>query len=216
MLKWPVIFTLYFLPFITGFSCCNLLAQGSASDQDVVPVTLALDQILRISVREGGNIEFVFNSMDDFKNGIGNSNFFDSQITIASSQNWVFTFGAEDANFVGSEDPANTMDLDNVGFTIEWTGTNGCCLAASDVAATTHNADDGTANGLSVFPVTLLYNGGAGNAGNITQNAFTIHWQCATVAGGGTTAMNTSTMIEEDYNPDRYVTNIFLDIDPSP
>ena len=73
-----------------------LIIAGSAiaqpvSDRAVIPIGVTLVQILRIHVINGGNIEFVFNDINDYKVGIANggTTFYDSQVVIASSTDWV-------------------------------------------------------------------------------------------------------------------------------
>lgn len=39
-------------------------------DRNVVPVAVNLNQVLRMTITNGGNIEFVFNSIDDYRNGL--------------------------------------------------------------------------------------------------------------------------------------------------
>ena len=64
-------------------SAIALVITGSAfaqpvSDRAVVPIGVTLVQILRIHVTNGGNIEFVFNDINDYKNGIANGGFYDT------------------------------------------------------------------------------------------------------------------------------------------
>lgn len=46
-----------------------LLAQG-VRDRNVIPVAVNLNEVLRMSISNGGNIEFVFNTIDDYKFGL--------------------------------------------------------------------------------------------------------------------------------------------------
>ena len=115
-------------------SAIALIISGAAiaqpvSDRAVVPLGVTFQQILRIHVTDGGNIEFVFNDINDYKLGIPNSAFYTTNVVIAASTHWQLHFGAEDATFVGTDNPANTLlALDNMGFTISWaTANNTCC-----------------------------------------------------------------------------------------
>ena len=209
-------------------ACLGMTISGAAfaqpvSDRAVIPLGVTLQQILRVHVTNGGNIEFVFNDINDYKNGIANSAFYDSDVVLASSTNWEMHFGAEDATLLGTDDPANTLALNNVGFTIAWTGNNTCCAAASQVTTATGIYDNSTAtaNGLVQYTggaADLLFTDGgnvAGSGGDITDNAFTIHWECGTQVAGGTTPMNNgagSSILAQSPPADRYVTNVFIDI----
>lgn len=215
-------------------SCLGMIIAASAiaqpvSDRAVIPLGVTLVQILRIHVINGGNIEFVFNDINDFKNGISNAQgngFYDSDVTIASSTEWELDMGAEDANLIGTDDPAQTITLDNVGFTCDWgtvAAANTCCGAALDVdntGAYTNNITGAgapnIANGLLQYTgaasVILFTTGAAGNGGDITDNNFTINWECGTQIGGGTSPMNATSLLDQNVLPDRYVTNVFLEL----
>ena len=39
-------------------------------DRNVIPVAVNLNQVLRMSIYDGGNIEFVFNTIDDYRDGL--------------------------------------------------------------------------------------------------------------------------------------------------
>ena len=51
----------------------------------------------------------------------------------------------------------------------------------------------------------------AANAGDATDNAFTMTWRCGTAEGTGT-PMNTDKLIEQGLAPDRYVTNVLFNL----
>lgn len=199
--------------------CMIISVAGMAqpvSDRAVIPVAITLNQILRLHVTDGGNIEFVFNTIDDYKTGISNSAFYDTDVVIAASANWSLDFGAEAATMTGTDDPTNTLLINNVGFIVGWTGTNTCCAAGSEVVmgATYANAN-ATANGLALFPATLLTWGAVAattNGGDILENAFTLNWEAGTAVAGGTTAMNATTLLVQSPDPDRYVVNVLLDL----
>lgn len=206
----------------------SLLLLGSAiaqpvSDRAVIPVGVTLVQILRLHVTNGGNIEFVFNDINDYKLGIatGSSGFYNTNVVIASSTDWDLHFGAEDALMTGTDNPGNTIDINNVGFTVTWGGTNSCCAAASQVSGVTGNYNTATAGGLACGlkrfagdGTDLLFTDGgtlAGSGGDIANNAFIINWECGTMKAG-TTLMNPVSLLAQSPKPDRYVTNVFMDL----
>ena len=52
-----------------------LLMGGTAfgqavSDRNIIPVAVNLNQVLRMNINNGGNIEFMFNTIDEYKLGI--------------------------------------------------------------------------------------------------------------------------------------------------
>jgi hypothetical protein len=210
-------------------SAIALIISGSAmaqpvSDRAVIPIGVTLNQILRIHVINGGNIEFVFNSITDYTSGIANgaTGFYDSQVVIASSTDWDLHMGTEEAvNMVGTDNPANVLNINNVGFTATWTGTNTCCTALTQVSGVTGNYDTATSGGAAcgLKPYTggaadLLYQDAgiaAGSGGSVLANAFTINWECGTL-GAGTTPMAITSLLAQSPAPDRYTCNVFLDL----
>ncbi len=178
------------------------------SDRAVIPVAVTLNQILRLNVTDGGNIEFVFNRIDQYEDGIANAAIYDTRMTIASSTTWEMNLGAEDATFLGTDDPTQTLDLDYVGFQLTAGGNH--TFGAELVDAAGANA---AVIGLATYPVSVITSAAApaGNAGDIDDNVITINWEC------NTNALNTVTgntaLIDADEAPDRYVTNVLVDIE---
>ena len=178
-----------------------------------------------MSVITGGNIEFTFNTINQYKLGIsGDQATSNSQgrtqanpmyittFTVAASTKWRLDYGAEDATFIGVDNPANTaLTLDNVGFSLTSTGAH--AFATELVSAPTNGGAEVAA--LQAYPVVLIADGGnaaAANAGDATDNAFTMTWRCGTLEGGATTPMNTLALIEQGRAPDRYVTNVLFNL----
>ena len=59
------------LSFILSLIIFGQLAFGQAvKDRNVIPVAVNLNQVLRMSITNGGNIEFAFNTIDDYKHGL--------------------------------------------------------------------------------------------------------------------------------------------------
>ena len=191
-------------------SCSIPSFSQPVSDRAVVPVAVTLNQILRLNVTDGGNIEFVFNRIDQYQNGIPNSAIYDTRLTVASSTAWELNMGAEDATFIGTDDPSNTLDLDYVGFQLTDAGNHTFGTEFIDAAGA-----NAAAVGLATYPVSVITSGAApnGNAGDITDNIIIINWECNT-AGLNTTTGNDA-LIDETVNPDRYVTNVLLDVEPN-
>lgn len=201
-------------------SAIALIVTGSTfaqpiSDRAVIPLGVTLQQILRIGIVNGGNVEFVFNTIDDYKNGIQNSSFYDTRFTVASSTNWELHMGAEDATLIGTDNPANTLALNNVGFLLTFNGN--WTVASTNLAmgagyATANVAEDNLIQFTGAAGDVLLQNGALNNGGDILDNDFTLNWECGTTDG----TMNATAIIDQipAVDADRYVTNVFLDINP--
>lgn len=214
----------------------------AVKDRNVVPVAVNLNQVLRMTITNGGNIEFVFNTIDDYKNGLSaeavasasanpatSNDFYTTDFTIASSSRWELTYGAEEATFIGTDDPTNVAFLlNNVGFTIVNSGVNVFNLPAviapavgnlqSLISVPTANATQVTA--LEVYPTVLITDAGStivgvgSNAGDAADNIFTLNWRCGTAEAAGTVPMNLVKLIDQEPSPapDRYVVNVLFEL----
>lgn len=213
-------------------SAIALIITGAAfaqpvSDRGVIPIGITLNQILRLHITDGGNIEFVFNSINDYNNGIANMAAFNSKVVIASSTDWQIHMGSETATMEPSDATAAShpaIAINNVQFMITWTGSYLCGAAAAGnnvTTAGTHYTNALTvANGLALFTGVLatdglLMKGALLNGGDIAQNAFTINWQCSVmpVVGVGAEPCAATSMLAQSPSPDRYTTNVILDLE---
>ncbi len=219
---------------VAGFS-------QAVKDRQVIPVAVNLNQVLRMTITNGGNIEFVFNSIDDYRLGLsgdagtsGSANpassnpFYVTDFTVAASTRWDLNYGSEELTFIGTDDPTNTLDLANVGFTLTSNGTHdfetavgqGTTLTAELWSAPTVNGTE--VAGLENYPTLLIDDntfgvGGDANAGDGTDNSFQIVWRCGTgpvEAGAAPLPMIDVSLLDQDPSPapDRYVTNVIFEL----
>jgi hypothetical protein len=215
---------------------CGLTAFSQAvKDRNVIPVAVNLNQVLRMTITNGGNIEFVFNTIDDYKNGLSaqavsaaanpaaSASMYKTDFTVASSSRWALSYGTEEATFLGTDHPATTFAIDNVGFTITNTGLNtfegtglaqGTTAGASLFSTSTDNAN--TVAALEVYPVVLIEDNGTtnANAGDAADNKFTLNWRCGTAEAGTVVPMNAVKLIDQSPSPvpDRYVVNVLFEL----
>jgi len=190
--------------FTLALAVLSQVSFGQAvNDQAIIPVSVTLNSILRLTVVSGGNIDFVVNTIDQYTNGINNlgaDTRWQTNFTVSSSQDFDVTLAAEDATLMGQDDPANTMPLDNIGFDLTASGgvigTNWALPAAVLPLAQA-----------SQFIVTGVVGASAGDA---TQNNFIIQWRLGTSEG----TMNGATLLAQSLTPDRYITNVFLELVP--
>ena len=203
------------------FAGINTKAQA-VRDRNVIPVAVNLNQVLRMSIYDGGNIEFVFNTIDDYRDGLSGDaastsanaatsfGFYQSSFTISSSTEWDLMYGAENATFIGVDDGTtpNTLALNNVGFQIAANGAH--TLATGEIVSAPTTLGTVVAD-LDIYPVELIGwdNTGASNAGDEADNDFTITWRCGTVEGD----MNAAALIAQTgVDPDRYVVNVLFEL----
>ena len=157
------------------------------SDNATIPVSVTLNTIMRLNVVSGGNIEFAFNTINDYELGIANSTRYTTRFTVASSDDFDVNLHAEDGNFIGNDDVGNTMPLNHVGFTVVDVNTIGATVNTGyhDLAATVNIVDEGPAD-------------------DVGTNVFDLEWECGT---GATTG---GILLGAGIAPDRYSTNVFL------
>ena len=207
----------------------------AVKDRNVIPVAVNLNQVLRMTITNGGNVEFVFNTIDDYKKGISSEaasasqnpsssqSMYKTDFTVSSSTRWSLTYGAEEATFLGTDNASTTFALDNVGFTIsnlglksfEGAGNAKAATAAASLFSTpTDNANEVAA--LQTYPVLLIEDNGTANAnaGDGADNSFTLNWRCGTAEAGKIVPMNGVKLIDQSPSPapDRYVVNVLFDL----
>jgi hypothetical protein len=175
-------------------------------DHAVIPMAITVNSILRMNIVSGGNIEFVFNTLADYANGLGESitaGRYRTNVTIASSTIWHLQIYSSGANFAGD---GGNIGLGYVGYrVVDNTGTN---LIGTNIQPTP--AAPGYAI-LTVAPVTFLASMGTGNAGGTGANNFFINWECATAVGAPVlTPISNSGAISG-----RYSTNVMLALLPN-
>ena len=229
---------------ILSFLAFGIISSGisqAVSDRTTVPIAVNLNQVLRLNILNGGNIEFTFNTISQYESGInsaggtvgnvagvpgplpaavaGAGGFYQTQFTVAASNNWEIHMGAEDATLIGTDNAANTLALDNIGYSIASTGNHefnaGVGGVAGEVLISTPTANGANIVALTQFPGAAalvdydpLSAANEGNAGNIADNAITITWRVGTAEG----TMNTVALINQDVPADRYVTNVLFDL----
>jgi len=175
------------------------ITSAQVDDRAVIPVAVTLNSILRLNVVSGGNIEFNFNTLQDYTTGIGTSTAHETVITVASSVNWELVMFPEDGDLVGTDLAAGTdvLDIENVGFQLIYSGAG---LVVADYTFTP------TVQSVKTGENIIISRGAAPTiAGDIAQNRFTFQWRCAT--GEGDMLGN---ILAQNIKAGRYATNIFL------
>lgn len=176
----------------------------AVADQAVIPVSVTLNSILRLTIVSGGNIQFVVNTIDEYTDGITTSARHQTTFNVASSRDFSVRLNAETATFFGTDNPANTMTLNNVGYQCDDDSNGGTFPADGAMVALTNN---------DAAPAYLI--GGAlvadqRPAGGSVANQFIIQWELGTQNGG----MVGSSLLDQSINPDNYVVNVFLLVEP--
>ena len=197
---------------MAGLLTTGTVFSQAIDDRAVIPVSITLNSILRLNVTSGGNIEFNFNTLEDFQNGLNEgavSAAYQTSFTVASSVNWNVNMYAEDATLLGTDiaGAPRTLALNNIGYSV--------ASATGAQAITDFNAPSAAAVvALTNAPATVLvgYNSTIPNAGDIIRNSFVVHWRAGTSEGN----MNGASILSQGVAADRYSTNVFLVLQPAP
>lgn len=213
----------------------------AVSDRTTVPIAVNLNQVLRLNIMQGGNLEFTFNTIAQYKNGINSSagnvapnvnqnpagtfvapgagGFYITQFTVASSNNWEIHMGAEDATLIGTDVATNIMALDNIGYSITADGTHqfedGVAAAANLVLQSQPTNDGAAITALTQFPGSTALVEIATTLPANEGNAGDIADNAFSIywrVGTQETNMNQVALIEQNLPNDRYVTNILFDL----
>ena len=181
------------------FAMCFIMMVGCKTvlSQDIPPPNPSIS----ISILTGYTVQFHFNEIEEYKNGIqngGQSTF----IRVGSVYDWSLQFKADQAMFYGDANPSNQMELNNVGVTVISTGTH------QDNGSNIINYAKNVPLALDDDDITLMTRGTLTNKGFGIKNAFTMNWEMGTQRGN----MNNISLIEQMVNPDTYILNIILTV----
>ncbi len=169
------------------------------SDMGIIPVGITLNSILRRNITNGGSIEYVVNTMDQYTNGVPNGPEYTTSFTVASSVDFDIDLSTDAAAFTGVDIAgigANSMLLSYLGYTNRYDGGG----AAGDYV---FNPLEGAVVALAQGPTTIITGIVGQSAGDILKNAFSILWELGT-------ANTTNPLL--GIPSDRYVVNVFLEL----
>ncbi|MFC2137518.1 hypothetical protein ACFLTE_05020 [Bacteroidota bacterium] len=168
-----------------------LASYGQAvNDKAVIPVSVNLNQILRLNIVSGGNIEFTFNTITDYTGGLTGTQY-QTTFNVTSSVIYDVNFYSESANMQGNDDAANTIASGFVALSV--TDNAG----GATVDATWQLLDDIVGIGNQA---TLIDASPAG-AATAAANQWVVSWECATANTDGSLLGQPA---------DRYSVNTFI------
>lgn len=169
--------------------------RSTAFSQDFPPPNPSMS----VSILSGYGIVFNFDAIDDYTDGIMNEGQ-STYIRIGSVIDWKLQFAADQSIFYGENNPANQMELNNVGVIVISTGTN------LDDGSQIINHAQSVPIALQSNEVTLLSKGTESNKGWGIENAFILNWEMGTRRGN----MNNQSIFEQHIAPDTYTLTIVL------
>lgn len=154
---------------------------------------------LVLNIVAGNSIQFTFNEMEEYENGIMNAGHF-TYIRVGSIYDWKLQFNADEVVFSGTTNPANQMELNNVGVIVVSIGTN------MDDGSNIINYAKTIPIALESNYVTLLTKGTLSNKGYGLNNSFMLNWEMGTQRGN----MNNQSILEQMVPQDTYSLIIYL------
>ena len=168
----------------------NSFAQ--ATDSEMITITANLNTTLALTL-DNSAITFDFSTLDDYNNGLGGSGSdFASEGSVSSTSNWKLGFKADDV--FAHTDGSTTMPLDNLGVTVNLTGSNPVKNYAKNTPVALASEET----------MILGQQGNQSNAGNDNANSFTIYWEMGTQDGD----MNSESIFEQDLKKGTYTVNV--------
>ncbi len=173
----------------------------AVNESAIIPVSVTLNAVSRLNVESGGNIKFVFTSINDYNTGFSGETapIYRTTVSVASSRNFSVNMYSEAANFLPTDNAANTLAIENLEYQLDWTGTaavpNTYASVWAQMASTSTAIIDNTTDG------------DGGLAGDGTANRFEIWWRI------GTTLNSEGTLLSQgNIAADHYVANIFIEL----
>lgn len=169
-------------------------AISQVSESEVVQINCLLNSSLVLTI-DNNQINFTFNTVDQFQNGIISSVNSQTNGSVSATCNWNLSIMAS-ADALLHSDGLNTVPLDVVGYQVELTGSPGINRIQNNV--------QNTIAALSNMPNVVLTRSVNTNAGSDNANAFRVNWEMGTSNG----SMNALSILEGDYKKGEYSTNI--------
>jgi len=172
----------------------NSFAQ--ATDSEMITITANLNTSLFLDMGSAGYmpVEFDFNTLEDYNNGLGGYDNWDyyHMAGISSTSNW--KFGVKAVSDFTHSDGSTTMSLDNLGITIGWNGSN----------TIQNNAEEAPLAISSNETILVEHDGTNSNAGDFYDNEFNIFYEMGTMNGN----MNSESIFEQDLKKGTYTVDI--------
>ena len=176
-----------------------LLSSEMLKAQDIPPPNPSMV----ISILSGHSVSFMFDEMTEYKNGIlnqGQSTF----IRVGAVMDLKLSFKADQSIFYGENNPANQMELNNVGLVIVSSGSN------MDDGSNIINHAKFSPIALEGNEVYLMRKGSMSNRGYENRNSFSLNWEMGTKRGN----MNSESILQQMIEADTYTVNIVLTLSP--
>ena len=209
--------------FLLGILFAMQMVVRAQVTEQTVTFNAHLISTFNLNMLDGGTQDITFNTALDYNTGVTGPLGLNpgittgtTHITVEATEDWHLTITAQD-NFVGYAGPngagTGTIPVDNVGVWCEATG-----LYTFGDQLTCTFLDPLSIRGLEVLvDITLIGIGGSGNAGDISDNAFTLNWEMGTMQNA---SMHTTSMFDQmangDFSTGDFTADAILTLVPGP
>lgn len=172
------------------FISLSVMAQVEKSE--VITLTARLNTTMALNMDQS-RVIFEFNTLDEYKNGLGGAKGeYSSAGSISSTANWNLKFRAL-TDFMHT-DGENQMPLDNVGLTAEFTGTTKVKVTATSAPMSLSKEKSDI----------IMHSEGGSNAGDFEDNTFIIYWEMGTRKA----TLNKTSILDQDLKKGEYNTQV--------
>jgi hypothetical protein len=186
---------------------------SQTTTQDII-FNAHLLQTFNLNLLNGGTQEITFQNAADYNNGVVAGTGIlpgTSDITIEATEDWILNIECPD--FVGYAGPngagSGTIPSEDLGVTITATGAH--TIATGEV---TYTCTPGNPQQMLNATTLLIGQGANANAGDATDNAFTLTWEMGTAAVGYGTSMFDQ-MANGDFSTGDFTTTATLTLVPN-
>lgn len=201
---------------------CVLFAMAAGSkvlaqtDEDYVVFNAHLLEVFDIVVYSGGIQEITFATAADYTNGVSEAGGITpgySEVSVEATGNWDMTIDCPDFIPGGASPGIGIIPINNLGV---WCEEQGSFTFGNEVLCPYTTA--ASALGLTVAATDLITKNpaGTGNAGDINENDYRLHWLMGTMQG----SMNATSMFDQmqagTFTPGDYTTTATLTITAVP
>ena len=175
--------------FVAIFTFATLGVKAQ-TDVENVSLTVILIDVFDLGITAGSAIVFTFDTPAEWNTGmVAPDGGTTTDITVDATQDWEVTILSPDLTDGG----AGTMGADNVGVYCTDNGGSHSIGAEVTCAYTAVGSPLALPNA-----ATVLLDNGTGNAGDATDNMFSINWECGTMNA----PMNATSMLQHVANGD--------------
>jgi hypothetical protein len=173
-----------------------------------------LNQTFNLIIVNGGVQEITFANAADYNNGVIEAVGIlpgTSLINIEATEDWNLTIECPDFLPFGATPGTGVIPIDNLGYEITENGLH--TLVGGEVTYTGGNPDPVALTNATAALISL---GTVSNAGDVTDNAFTLHWQMGTMLGDMHPTSMFDQMAAGDFTTGDFQAIALLTLNPAP